>query len=166
MHEVHVTNPEILLAAHVGCLRNITSYRDAKDKHGADTQRDGWQGNVMGAIGELAWAKTMGVFWGGAIGNYKAGDVGEHFQIRSTSIVNRKKAMLLMHKTDEDDKPYILALVGMKNVLFVGYYFGREGKQDHYWGDHFQNGRPCYGIPHQTLHPIEDLLVGKNGRSG
>jgi hypothetical protein len=117
---------------------------------------DGWQSHAMSAISEMAWAKHVNKFWMGSIGDYDRSDVDDFFEIRSVSIV-KKDSSLIMHDDDKDEKPYILGLVGMEYVDFVGWLWGREGKQQKFWCDKGRNGRPAFFVGQEFLRPIEAL---------
>ena len=152
-----ITLSEVLHAATWGCYRNIQSWKNAKDKYGAQTEKDDWQINIMSCIGERAWAKYKNIYYNAEIGNYGAADVGNYYQIRASSIVNRHNAELRLHAKDEDEKPYILTLVGMEQVIFVGWLFAYEGKLTKYWGDRWGVRRPAYFVPQKDLHPMSTI---------
>ena len=154
---VKVTLAEILIAATWGSYRNVQSWKIAKDKHGAETEKDGWQINIMACISELAWAKHKNIYYNAGIGNYTLADIADFYQIRSSSITYKANACLRIHKTDKKDLPYILALVGMSEVLFVGWLWGHEGQKDKYWGDKWDVNRPAYFIEQKDLNPMTSI---------
>jgi len=157
MVEVELSNSEILNAAMWGCFRNVQSWKNANDKHGANTERDGWQLNIMACLSEMAWSKHKRVYYNASIGNYNAADVDDYYQIRASSIIYRNNACLRFHPSDDNEKPYILALVGMGKVVFSGWLWGAEGKQHKYWCDKWNVGRPAYFVEQSDLRPIETL---------
>jgi len=157
-NEIKLKNSEVLNAAILGSIRNIQSWKQAVDKHGANTEKDGWQLNIMACLSEMAWAKLLNLYYNASIGNYQDADVNGYYQLRSSSIAYRHNACLRIHKADDDDKPYILSLVGVNQVIFPGWLWGYEGKKDQYWCDKWGVGRPAFFIDQSNLKPIDELI--------
>ena len=160
MVTVNLTPSEILIAASWGCFRNVQSWKQAEDRYGAETERDGWQINIMGCIAEMAMAKHTDKYYNAAIGDYNAADVGTIYQIRSSSIAFKHNACLRLHEHDNPDHPYILALVGMSQVLFVGWLWGHQGQKEQYWCDKWKCNRPAFFVEQKDLNSMEDLIYG------
>jgi len=154
---VQLTPSEILQCAIWGSMRNIESGRMAADKHGASSDRDGWQLNIMAVMAEAAWAKHRNIYYNASMNDYRAKDVGNYYQIRSSSIVYKSNACLRLHESDDDDLPYILALVGMRDVVFVGWMYGFCGKQPQFWRDRWGVGRPAFFIEQSDLLPMDTV---------
>ena len=60
---------ELLQAALCGVRRHIEAlHKGLPDKHGFDS--DGWGAHIEGAAGEMAAAKSLGLYWNGSINTF------------------------------------------------------------------------------------------------
>lgn len=152
--EVKLTSYEILTGAHVGIMRQTQNLkvRPGTDAHGASLS-DGWQLNIEGALGEMALAKALGIYWNGNIGALDAGDVGK-FEARTTS---RENGRLILHPSDSDWALFFL-LTGVNGRYTIrGWIRGEIGKDAAYWSDPSGHGRSAYFVPQHRLHPIDQV---------
>lgn len=148
---------EVLMASIWACFRVVQSNKLGCDNLGVDIEKNVWQYNVMGCIAETAFAKHRKTYYNASIGDYKAADVDDFYQIRSTPMSYKSNACLTLHKWDNPDQPYILALVGIDRVEFVGWLYGADGQQEKYWCDRWNQNRPAYFIPQTDLKPMAIL---------
>lgn len=134
---VTLTYPEVWIGALAGVMRRIQNMKlGTKREYGQN--EGGWQADIMSCLGEMALAKHLDRFWGGAIGNYRAADVGKNFyQVRGTEWQNGR---LLLHPKDGDNVPHTLARVKDRTVTLVGWAWGHEGKTRNI-------SKPCRSIP-------------------
>ena len=154
---VVLTPQELMIAATVGVMRQITNLRDCRrDAHGAEAKY-GWQYHIEGACGECAVAKACGAYWNGNLGNLKADDVGR-LQVRAGSGEDYR---LIIHDTDPDERKFVLVVGLAPRYRLCGWLYGREGKRPEFWTDPVGQ-RPAYFIPQSLLHPI-DLDVLREG---
>ena len=86
----------------------------------------------------------------GAIGDTSADDVAD-WQVRSTRGPTNR---LIVHKTDHDDKRYILVRADLPRFVLVGWILGRDAKRDEWWTDPTGKGRWAYFVPASALHPM------------
>lgn len=152
---VTLTYPEVWIGALAGVMRRIQNMKlGTKREYGQN--EGGWQADIMSCLGEMALAKHLDRFWGGAIGNYRAADVGKNFyQVRGTEWQNGR---LLLHPKDGDNVPHTLARVKDRTVTLVGWAWGHEGKNEEYFKAVPQHpDRPCYFVPNEILHDMADL---------
>ena len=151
---VKLTPHEMYLAASVGMMRQVTNIRDGRQhKYGADP-KEGWTVNIEGACGEAAVAKALGIYWNGALGNFKAKDVGAH-QVRMT---RHPGGHLLLHKEDADEDLFLLVTGFTGDYVIRGWIQCFEGKKEEYWKSEF--GRPdrsCYWVPQEALNPMDTM---------
>ena len=154
---VKLSPPELLMGAILGSFRNVQSYKHAKPAYGFNSEKDGWQMNIIGCLGEMAFAKAQNSYFNAAIGDYHAADVDNFYQIRSSPLAYENNAHLRLHPTDNPEQPYILALVGMGLVKFAGWLYGHEGMLDHYYCDLWNTGREAFFIGQADLHAMETL---------
>lgn len=152
--DITLTPSEMILASHVGFLRQVKSVReDRPDRYGCPPD-EGWQRAIEGACAEAAVAKALNRWWSGTIGLLREADVGKVVQVRSTF---REDGALILHEDDKDDSPYVLTVGLAPDYRLVGWLLGREGKLPQYWRTDVRH--PAYFVPQSVLHPFEvDVL--------
>ena len=147
MADVTLTWFEMQYAASVGVARRLSAItRDRPQPYG--TPAEYWGTDIEGAIGELALAKHLNVYWEPVLKNPKEanGDVDGQ-QVRATT---RANGCLIIHPQDSDDAPFWLALTHQKPVVTIlGPCLGRYGKQQQWWRT--DTGRPAYFVPQTAL---------------
>lgn len=151
---VRLDRGEITVAAFVGMMRHVNEM-DTPDKHGLDGAGGiGWSLDIEAAAAEMAYAKARNLYWPGLVDDPKAlpGDVGIA-EIRQTA---NPEGHLLLHDDDHDDRPYVLVIGQTPEFRIVGWIWGRDGKQRHWW--RADTGRPAYFIPQGALHEFAQLL--------
>ena len=152
MTTIKLTRQEMRTAAYTGVERNLHALsKNLTNLYGAPQRKTEWQNDVVGAIGEYAVAKFLNVYWNPAVEinlTDLPGDVGI-YQVRTTGW---PQGCLLMHPTDKDEAPFILAVVERNTVTLKGWLYGYEGKTlgelkeyDTYW------------VTQDKLHPIDRL---------
>lgn len=121
---------------------------------------DGKAIDRLGAQAEMALALALQSDWDGAYHDLDAWmrwreeghDIG-CLEVRSTLHLG---GCLILHKKDPDDSPFVLVTADPPRFNFVGWCFGREGKEDCNWRD-VGYGRPCYYVSQDELRPIWTL---------
>jgi hypothetical protein len=160
--KVAMTEDEITHATSIGCRRQVQGMirqtesggKWGNGKWGADNNNDGFHYNCIGALGEAVLAKFLDVPWDGAIGNFKAKDVGDEYQVRSTLL---PYGSLILHDSDKDDDISVLVLLHeIPGFVLAGWIHGHEGKDKKHWKDH-GNSRPAYFIKQIHLNPMDTL---------
>lgn len=126
---VNLTNPEMVIAAAAGCMRQIMNVRDGREHLYGNNGEDCWTDHIEGAGAEMAVAKHTGQFWNGAVGQFKADDVGV-LQVRQTG---HDRGCLILHHKDHGDKPFILVTGQMPNYTIRGWLYARDGKKREHW---------------------------------
>ena len=152
---------EMTLAANVAVLRQVTNLRDGRrDAHGAG--EGGWQCHIEGALGELAVAKFLNVFWSGSLGNLGADDVGV-LQVRAAA---RDDSRLIVHAGDPDDRAFVLVVGRAPQLTLVGWMLGSTAKQTRWIDDPVRRRgcapRPAFFVPQTELHPVSELRTWDN----
>jgi hypothetical protein len=154
MTTIKLTRQEMRTAAYTGVERNLHALsKNLVNLYGATERKTEWQNDVVGAIGEYALAKFLNVYWNPAIDtnlNDLPGDVGM-YQVRSTGWPN---GCLLMHPSDNDQAPFILAVVEGNTVTLKGWLYGYEGKAVGEIKDPKTN---TYWVSQDNLHPMDRL---------
>jgi len=108
---------------------------------------DCWTANISGALGELALAKATGKYWSGALGDFRADDVGT-FQARATFHAN---GGLRLYPKDDDDKFFFLIRIDGLIADVYGYMRCRKGKLDQFWKEEWG----CWLVPAEMLKPYK-----------
>jgi hypothetical protein len=145
---VTLTPSEIFQGAMVGVMRQTANIRDRRrNAHGLETQRLDWQYHIEGALGELAFAKFIGAFWSGSMGDLRADDV-QTWQVRTRSL---HYGQLILHPHDPDDRRFVLVRGVVPAFTIVGWILGADGKRPEFWADP-AGGRPAFFVPETALH--------------
>ena len=150
---IRLTPHNVRFAGYVGVERAVMDI-NYSGRYGINNAKSGWQASLMGACGEVAVAKWLGVYYDGALGNFKAADVGE-FQVRTNSWLNGD---LILHPADKDDEKFILVLAHNPPAYTIyGWAYGREGKKPEFYRQ-LVEGRPkVYCPPQRILRPMDTL---------
>jgi hypothetical protein len=147
---IRLSEAEMLTAAIVGARRQAENLAKGRlDAHGA-RKANGWQLHIEGACGEMAFAKYADRYWTGNLGDLDADDVGR-WQVRTRS---EHSFDLILHRTDPDDRAFVLVTGTAPVYVIRGWIMGRDGKREEYWSDPARN-RPAFFVPQAALHPME-----------
>lgn len=149
--KVTLTVAEARMAAAVGVERRIQSVLAGdKQRHGAT---DTWTLNIDGALGELAAAKALGIFWPASVNTYHTtGDLGPGLEVRTAG---KPDYGLVIRDADPEGK-YILVTGEMPVYLVHGWAFRSDVKPEH--RRELGNGRPApFIIPQVELRDLSDL---------
>jgi len=145
---IRLTFAEVQQGTFVGCQRQVENLKNNRQPaHGCGRDND-WQIALEGALGEMALAKHLGLFWSkGVLGGTDVGDV----QVRTTPYSDGR---LRAHRKDNDAQRYYL-LTGINGVYTAhGWLLGGDCKQEKYWGDLWKTGRPAFWVPQSDLNPL------------
>jgi hypothetical protein len=147
--EVVLTPQEILYGAQVGILKFLeTQKHKAQQRYGAK-QEDRWRFTIEGALGELAVAKHLGIFWSGG----RQGDEDlPGFEVRTRS---RPDYDLIVHPEDRDESRFVLVTGALGHYHLVGWILGKDAKFDGWWKDP-AGGRPAFFVPQYALRPMSE----------
>lgn len=150
-----LTGSEMHLVAVAGIQRGLDAIRHNRNGAYGCENGPGFDLHIEGCAGELALAKHLNRYWNGAFGDLDVADVGQRWQVRATHYAT---GHLLLHEPDNNDHPFVLAIVNLPYVRLAGWILARDGKQKHFWKE-LQNERPCYCVPQKTLCDMETLPV-------
>lgn len=144
---------EIYRAADVGLQRQIANLRRGRQDVAGAEDGLGWEYHMIGAIGECAVAKALGIYWNGNMGNLGAADVAD-LEVRTA---DRSYKKLILRPDDPHDSIFILALVhALPSVKLAGWIKGEDGMLA-MW-EQAPNGRPpAYFVPQSSLYSMRDL---------
>jgi len=124
-------------------MRNVNGGKD-----------DPFYRHVIGALGECAFAKAMGLYWDGSVGRFagQGADVGA-FQIRTRS----EALPLIIRPADADTDVFVLVHRGrdMKEWTLAGWMRGAEAKRCGILTN--MQGGQRYLVDAEILHKMSDL---------
>jgi hypothetical protein len=146
MTTIVLTGSEILLAANAGIMRHTENIKKNTVLRYQKPNMNHWQLMVEGALGEMAVAKHLNIYWSGK-GVIGGGDVDDH-EVRTTAYDTGR---LICHPEDKDNKKYWLVTGSNGTYTIRGWILGIRAKQEQYWDDP-EGGRPAYFIPQKDLH--------------
>ena len=148
MPDVTLTWFEMQYAAAVGAARQLSAIGNGRKHHPYGVPADEWGVHIEGAVGELAVAKHLNLYWEPVLKKPREanGDVQGH-EVRATT---RARGCLILHPEDPDEAPFWLALTHAKPVVTIlGPCLGRYGKQQQWWRT--DTGRAAYFVPQTAL---------------
>lgn len=145
---VRLTMIECILANAVGCKRQSEA-RNRPDANGF--RGNGRMIHALGAAGELAAAKALGVPWFPTCNAGKGPDLAPDWQVRTRTRANYD---LIVRANDKPEERYVLILAhDYPRMDVVGWCWGHEARQDKWARDH--GGRPtAWFVPRRALQPI------------
>lgn len=148
---VTLSAQEVAAGAMVGVRRRYTSTRRV------DTANQGksWDTDIVGALGECAVAKAVGLYWSPDVNVFAIPDVGDSIHVRST---NRSNGCLII-RPDDPDGVYVLAVGEVKDWRVCGWISSDEGKTERFWRT--DRGDPhAWWVPQSALRSIGELRRG------
>ena len=160
MVKVPLDHNEQLQGAHVGIMRNVESHRLGRKTNAPET----WESHIIGALGELVFAKHMELHWSGAH-DFRAPDVGP-WEVRARGrheFWNKQAkkwepASLLVQRDDKLEAPYVLVTGNYGEWHIHGWILGRDCRNEDWFKDPGlvagrATGRPCFMVPQSKLNP-------------
>jgi hypothetical protein len=146
--EIELTASEMMVAAQIGCRRNIESVLSKRsDIIGLS---NGWENDIEGALAETAFAKHFNMWLDPNLSKFGTKDVGE-WHIRSTKHEN---GHLCIHPNEYEGK-YVLMVGRLNHWRIAGWIDASEGRQEQFLRT-MRNDRPvpCYWVPQSNLRHI------------
>ena len=147
--EVSLTANEVLVAGYVGMRRNAeASFRNRRPRFPERVCGELWGFHVESAHAELAVAKYLGIYWGFGVNTFHVPDIDRtNYEVRWSSRDDVK--------VRPDDKGIVISVTGRcPNYTLKGWIDAEDAKQDRWY---FDKQPTCYFVPHQHLHPMEEL---------
>jgi hypothetical protein len=147
--EIKLNPAQILMATHIGLMRQTMNTRDGK-KHAAGlTDARDWQIHCEGCLGEFAVAVFLDAHWCGSVGNYEAPDVSDCVEVRTTDSMQKE---LVIRRKDKDDRIFV-SVVGKNGTYTIrGWIYCWEAKKRKDWFKTFDHRPKAYFVPTESLH--------------
>ena len=160
MITIELTEDEAVIACSHGCRREIRSAgKRSKDNAGFDNSEGaGLAIHSIGAMGEMAFAKAFGLWFGYGLELYHCPDIGNvHIRTRT------KTWQELYIRPDDANGVYVLVSVdwpGPTKFWVRGWIDAAEAKRHPEWLKTHGGRPPAYFVPHSALrHPSELQVV-------
>ena len=140
----------------VGIWRHLAALtKNCVNKHGA-SEENGWQIHIIGAHGELVFAKGMGFYWDFSVNKFRmGGDVGD-IQVRTRSKLWHE---LKINHEDRNDDLFVLVLGLAPDFYIGGCMYGREAKQTKGWLKEHGGREEAFFVPQANLHDLSRYVV-------
>ena len=154
---VHLTAEDFMVATTKAAVRQLMAIKKKRigSDHGGSSKRKLGQrlsDSIIGALGEIAVSRAMGLQVTSEFENMGAADIGGSVEVRTTELEN---GCLLLHRTSPDHRIYVLVTIKELQAKVVGWLHARDGKQPNYWRD----GDPgCFFCPQESLKRFENLM--------
>lgn len=158
MTDVRLSDHELRVAAAQGVARVVSAV--AKGRQREPGRTDVFERHCLGAVGEYAAAKALGVFWSLDCGELDTnrGDLAGRIQVKATT---RQNGSLIVRPNDPTDMPYLLAIVALELLPVVrvaGWARGSDCKTDENWRE-IDRARgvhqAAWFVPQDQLLPLE-----------
>lgn len=149
---------EVMDAATCAVRRVVESQRARMKPRGASarlTFDELVASNLVGAAGELAAARVLGVYWPAHVNVNKPGpsDLPPDWEVRAR---RPDRADLTCTPRDDPDRRYLLVTGTLPTLTVHGWLWGREAMAPQYLRDDDRMPEPLYFAPQHVLHPVED----------
>ena len=145
---------EIRHAVDVAVRRQVSMWqRQHRALHGQQQRGNNWQYQIIGALGELALAKYLGVYWDTPTFDDTTADLGDvgQYEVRATE---HNPAHLYVHDYDRQ-APFVLAIVRQGRVKLAGWAYKHEVEQ---LGEYCPTPtHPTWKLHQDYLAPISEL---------
>jgi len=153
--EVHLSPNEMYLASIVGLRRQLSSkIFNHRQTYGSETNsiEKRWYINVMGAQGEMAGAKALGLYWHASVNAPKSDpDIFPDWQIRTRTDSNSD---LIIKDDDNDNHKFVLVSGTGPTFLVHGWIKGKDGKRKEWYSSKGERKTPMFWIPSSALIPV------------
>lgn len=151
-----VTPDEWKMCCHVALDRHVSAVKK-KLKDSVNKKRnwlDDFRFHVMGAVGELAASKVLGIPFSGSVDTFKEQPDLQDVEIRFRS---NAEWQLILRDNDSDTARYVLARgLPPGAIEIVGWMYGKDGKRPEFKANH-GNYREAYFVPDSMLRDIKEL---------
>lgn len=154
---VRLTYAEFTRARGIAVARLDQS--QAAGLHAAKRYPRGWterlRDDVLGACGELAFCKAVGIEWDARIGNFHGADVLDRVQVRATW----RHDGCLLHRVDEPvDHWYYLVTGDPPELTVRGGIRGDRARRGE-WLRQWNGGSPVWAVPQGVLMPLRPRVA-------
>ena len=144
---------EVRRGAEEGVLRNVHAMADNRKRR--FDAGSSWDAHILGACGEMAYAKCMGVYWTADINTFKGKSDVAGVEVRTRS---NHDWDLIIRKDDPAGRPYVLVTGEAPDFQIHGWIMCEDGRQEQWLKNH-GGYEPAYFVPKSALRPISVLKI-------
>lgn len=153
--KVKLTWAEMLHGAQIGVMRHLKNRILDRRRDGYGLDSLGWNENVHGALGELALAKALNVYWQSTTGGHnKRPDVGG-YEVKTICERNHR---LIVRDNDADEKMVALVYGRDDEFEIMGWIRCGDAKRVASIESH-QGREPQYYVDQRHLKPFAQLQI-------
>ena len=134
-------------------MRQVESLRSGNKNRYAAKNDKAWQLHIEGALGEMAAAKVLGVYWSSSVNGFKHPDVGA-WQVRTRSSHDYD---LIVRDSDAPGSRYVLVTGSMGLYRVHGWVYGHEARRKEWRKNHGQHGVAWF-VPQAALRPVDEMV--------
>jgi hypothetical protein len=144
---VEMTLIECIWAAALGACRRLSGWKNLLDAAKHTDKKSDWATDIDGVLAEMATAKWLGVYYEPRNMQFKAPDVGERCQTRSTPL---EEGCLIVRPNDKKlaRQPFVFCVTKRWRVYLVGWCYGGECMQPTFWR------KDAWWVPQSALAPM------------
>lgn len=166
---VHLSAADIEMCAEVGMRRQGYAVRAQLAELGRVTGRP-LDNHVIGATGEFAVARALGLPWQHNVGTITAPDIGRNIEVRTRLMPCAGDLVLTHRDRDKKDRPYVLVHITMDpgvgrprlwpEAYVMGWIFGGDGIRRRFWREteRYKPHGACF-VPVKHLQPLGRLMA-------
>jgi hypothetical protein len=160
---VDLADAELQWAADVSKVRHDDSVaKGYEQKHGC-SESEGVV-DYIGACGELAFCKAMGLYWEARIGNFKEADVGVDIQVRTApsklKFAPHNFGRLIVRPADTLAHRFVLVTGNPPHFFVKGWILGENAQRDEWWCENVADRPPAWFVPWRALNRELESLIG------
>jgi hypothetical protein len=148
---------ELLSAAIAGVRRQVSALAHSREDYCHNDSVDPFERHIMGAMAELAVARTFNLFWADETGRIDGSDVGGIIEVRARKIGGRGLDLGIRERGNKPNKPYLLVHCDLPRFFLIGWIYGHEG-----WAIGKENGLAgVRWVPAKIppLHTVDELRI-------
>ncbi len=109
------------------------------------------QEEIVGACGEMVFAKATGRFWSHSVNTFHhVADVGLRFEVRAS---DREDGCLIVRDNDDENRWYVGVFGEPPNMMIAGCILGSDAKRAE-WVRDPHGHRPAWFVPQHSLQPL------------
>ena len=103
-------------------------------------------------MGEMSFAKLIGVYWDYSTDKFVGGDVG-HIQVRTTQVPAPHAHLIMRPANDKPTSLFVLMTGQMGEYSYQGWLGGSDGMRDEWFRTAGPNDdrEPCWWVPFSAL---------------
>lgn len=141
---------EALALQHATCQHEKALRLRCRDSLGNVQEREP---DLVGARGELAFARALNLFWQRDTEGWKGNDVSG-YQVRTST---RSTGSLIIRDRDRKDDVYVLVTGSNDKYIVRGWMYGHEAPKVGWYGARGKSAKPAYWIKQESLNNISSL---------